>query len=150
LSTRRHKLSELSKQFHTQEVSTCRLDKGAARFSSFDERRSMFETGALITLFLAILGCYGLQFKLLATINKNNTDTTIQLGKIYAIVNTHIANTEKHIDPEHPVVQQAVCVEVQKRNELHFETLKANQDLTLVNVAKVDVKLDKLVENIRS
>jgi len=75
------------------------------------------ELGIFITLFSilfgGLLGVYALGFKIMRDVNKK--------------IDEHVKDTTVHIDGEHPVVIAAVCAEVQKRNELHFDTLASGQ-----------------------
>ena len=85
-------------------------------------------------LFVGLLGVYTLVIKVMR-------DTNEQLGKIYATVNGHMKDTAVHIDPEHPMVTAAVCLEVQKRNEVYFKTLTDGQKRIGGNVDRLVDKL---------
>lgn len=86
-------------------------------------------------LFIGLLGVYILVIKYMK-------DTTERLGKIYETVNGHIKDTTVHIDSEHPMVTEAVCSEVQKRNEVHFDSLTDGQKRIESNLKQL---MDKLL-----
>jgi len=65
------------------------------------------------TLTAGLLGVYALAFKTMKDVNRK--------------VDVHVSDTKVHTDPEHPTVSDAVCKEVQKRNEVHFDTLASGQ-----------------------
>ena len=84
-------------------------------------------------LFVGFLGVYAFAYKIMRDMN-------IKLGEIYQTVNTHVQNTAVHLEPEHPVVTGAVCVEVQKKNEVHFVSLRQGQE-------RIEKLLIKAAEN---
>jgi len=74
------------------------------------------------TLTAGLLGVYALAFRTMKEVNRK--------------VDTHVQDTKIHMDPEHPMVSEAVCQEVQKRIELHFDTLTSGH-----TEMKSDIKL---------
>ena len=67
----------------------------------------------LAALTAGMLGIYALGFKIMRDVNDK--------------VDKHVQDTKIHTDIEHPVVTSAVCQEVQKRNEVHFDNLANGQ-----------------------
>lgn len=86
-------------------------------------------------LFIGLLGVYGLALKIMKDVNE-------KLGKIYETINGHMRDTAVHIDSEHPMVTEAVCLEVQKRNEVHFDSLATGQQEIKSNIKQL---MDKLL-----
>lgn len=76
-------------------------------------------------LIAGLLGVYGLGFKIMKDVNSK--------------IDGHITDTSVHVDPEHPMVSDAVCRQVQITNELHFKTLTDGQ-------GRIEKAIEKLWE----
>ncbi len=89
------------------------------------------DLGIFITLFSilfgGLLGVYALGFKIMKDVN--------------AKIDNHVSDTKVHADPEHPAVSAAVCQEVQKRNEVHFDALTSGQQ-------RIEKTLDRVWEKL--
>lgn len=91
------------------------------------------ELSIFITLFAilfgGLLGVYALGFRVMSNVNKK--------------IDGHVQDTKIHVDPEHPMVTLAVFNEVQKRNELHFDTLASGQNEIKASVNKIWEKMNQ-------
>ena len=85
-------------------------------------------------LFVAIIGVY-------AIIIKTTANTSSELGKIYGLINKHIATADIHV-PSKEFVGSEVCNEVRKLNAAEFGYVKDG-------IGRMEKQLDDLVKFIR-
>lgn len=75
------------------------------------------ENGVFFSLYgvliAGLLGVYGLGFKIMKDVNSK--------------IDGHVTDTSVHVDPEHPVVTEAVCKQIQITNGVHLTHLKEGQ-----------------------
>ena len=83
-----------------------------------------------VICFGGIIGCYGLIIVHIWRVSKS-------LGEVYKVVNGHIQNGKVHLGENDKFVSGAVCEQIQKTNEVHFENIKEGQK-------KMDGKLDEI------
>lgn len=97
----------------------------------------------LIPLTVAIIGAI---IGLYACMIKYMKDANDQIAKVYVTVNSHIQNHKLHLEGD-TLVNIKVCEEVQKRNDLMFQTLMKGQEEIKNTLNSLDSKLEFSLQN---